>query len=278
MNIDLSIINFTGAVAASYNIRYARIDNTSTPIWISAGNKTAGQFPVNISDIANGQYTVGITPVYSDLRVCSETQQTTPACQPIIALNAVQSGSNIEVTYTAPGDVPQVYLTVNYPNGGSFTGTYTNGANNSTILVPIPSGVNGNYNVYMQSVCDPDTGFYSQQSPPVIVVVGSDTVLISSDAAGTVITDISGISGYTLSQSLSAGSSDTGTHGTFTATIAATFTGTPIVNCNAYLTVNNVFVQCVNLPNTNGGSISFNTRTYYSTDIINISFNLGACS
>lgn len=278
MNVDLSIINFTGAVATSYNIRYARIDNTSSPIWISAGNKTAAQFPVNISNIANGQYIVGITPVYSDLRVCSETQQTTPACQPIIALNASQSGSNIEITYTAPGDVPQVYLTVNYPNGGSFTGTYTNGANNSTILVPIPSGVNGNYNVYMQSVCDPDTGFYSTQSPPVIVVVGSDTVIVSTDAPGTVITAINGISGYTLSQSLAVGNSDTGTHGTFTGIISGTFTGTPLINCNATLSVNGSIVQCVNLPNANGGTIAFSSRTFYSTDIIRFDWNTGSCS
>lgn len=277
MKVDLTAINFTGEEAASYRVRYARIDNTTTPVFLVAGNPTAVQFPYTIPNVDNGQYRIGITSNYSDGRVCQEFTEDTAACQGIIALNAVQSGSNLEITYTAPGQAPQVYLTVIYPNGGSFIGAYTNGANDSTILVPIPSGVNGVYQVYMQSICDPNTGFYSGLTPPVNVTVGSDTVLVSSDAAGIVITDISGISGYSLSQSLAAGNSDTGTHGTFTGTIAAIFTGTPLLNCNAYLTVNNVFVQCRNIPNTNGGNVSFDSRTYYSTDIINVSFNLGAC-
>lgn len=177
MNIDISIVNFTGVAAQSYNVRYARIDNTTTPVYTSGGSPTPAQFPFSISGVPNGQYRVGITPVYADQRVCAETTQDTDACPNIISLNAVQVGSNLQITYTAPGSVPQVYLTVNYPNGGSVNGTYTNGQNNSTILIPVPPGVNGNYNVYLQSVCDPDTGFYSQKIGPVTVAVSSDVVI-----------------------------------------------------------------------------------------------------
>lgn len=277
-NINLSIINFTGEDADSYNIRYARIDNITSPVYLSAGNKTSGQFPVSITDIDNGQYAVGITPVYADSRFCAETFRYSDGCSGIIALNAVQDDSgNLQITYTAPGNVPQVLLTVNYPNGGSYVAAYTNGANDSTILIPIPTGVNGDYTVYMQSICDPDTGFYSTSTPPVTVAVGTTTVDISSSAAGTIIIGVYGIDSYSLSGSLSPGGRDTGTHGAFTGAISATFTGTPAVDCSASLTVNGGTPVCVDLPNTNGGSISFPSAVYYATDSIVISFNLGAC-
>lgn len=277
MNIDITIINFTGVAAASYRVRYARIDNTNTPVFQVAGNPTPAQFPYTIPNVANGQYTIGVLPTYADGRACSETTENTPSCQGIIALNAIQSGNNLQITYTAPGQVPQVYLTVIYPNGGSFQQAYTNGANSSTILIPIPAGVSGAYSVYMQSICDPDTSFYSAATPPVTVEVGGNTVMVSTDAAGVTITAINGISGYLLSKPLAAGNSDSGTHGSFTGSISATFTGMPAVNCSAALTVNGTLIQCVNLPNTNGGSIIFNSANYYSTDNIEIDFNLGTC-
>lgn len=277
MKVDLTIINFSGVEAAYYNVRYARIDNIATPVFIPTGSPTPAQFPFTIANIDNGQYSIGITPVYNDGRACSEVVRQTSACQGIIALNATQTGSNLVITYTAPGQVPQVYLTVAYPNGGSFTGAYTNGANDSTILIPIPSGVNGIYQVYMQSICDPNTGFYSDATPPVNVSVGSNTVLVSTDAAAVTITSINGINGYSLSKSLTAGTSDTGVHGSFTGSISATFTGTPAVDCKAVLYKNATVQECVNLPNTSGGSILFASATYYSTDVIEIAFNLGTC-
>ena len=277
-NINISITEFTGEDADSYNVRYARIDNTDTPVYLSAGNKTGGQFPFSIADVENGRYAVGITPVYADARSCPETFRYSNGCSEIIALNAVQDDSgNLQITYTAPGNVPQVLLKVYYPNGGSYVAAYTNGANDSRILISIPTGVNGDYTVYMQSICDPDTGFYSTATPPVTVAVGTTTVDISSSAAGTVITAIYGIDSYILSGELSPGGRDTGTHGGFTGVISATFRGTPAVPCSASLTVNGGTPVCVDLPDTDGGSVSFPSAVYYATDIINISFNLGEC-
>lgn len=278
MYIDLSIINFTGTQATSYNIIYARIDNVTSPVYSPFGNFTAAQFPVNIPDIPNGQYSIGITPVYADGRSCSTTYQTTPACSGIIALNATQDNSgNLKITYTAPGSVPQVLLKVTYPNGGSYQQAYTNGANSSTILIPLPTGVTGNYLVYMQSICDPDTQFYSPQTPPVTVTVGGNTVNITNNAGGTTITAVNGITGYSLSAPLPIGSSDSGNHSTFTGSISATFTGTPATNCSAQLYVNGTLVQCQNLPNTAGGSVLFTSGTYYSTDILILAFAIGNC-
>lgn len=278
MKIDLTIINFSGIEAAYYNVRYARIDNITSPVFIPSGSPTSAQFPYTVSNVDNGQYEVGITPVYNDGRACSEVIQQTLPCQGIIALNATQVGTNLQITYTAPGQVPQVYLTVLYPNGGSFTGAYTNGANSSTILIPIPSGVNGTYQVYMQSICDPNTSFYSTATPPINVTVGgSNSVAISTDAAGVTITAINGIAGYSLSQPLTSGMSDSGVHGGFTGSISGTFTGTPAVSCSASLYVNGSLSQCINLPNTSGGTIAFTSATYYSTDLIEVDFNLGGC-
>jgi len=278
MKINLSIINFTGVEAASYRVRYARVDNINNPTYFTAGSPTSAQFPFSVSNVDNGQYEVGITPVYSDGRVCAEVVKQTPPCQGIIALNAVQDSSgNIKVTYTAPGNIPQVYLTVNYPNGGSFTGVYTNGSNGNTILVPIPSGVNGEYTIYMQSVCDPDTGFYSEQTPPVSVSIGSQTVVVQSSVGGVTITEINGISGFNLSSSVSAGERNTGTHDYFAGAISVKWTGTPAADGSCVLSVNGSAVNCQNLPNTSGGTVLIPSGTYYSTDIISISFNIGAC-
>lgn len=279
MKIDLTIRNFTGENADSYRVRYARVDNTSTPVFLTAGNITAAQFPYTIPNVDNGQYTIGITPVYADLRACSEIQKTTPGCALISALNAQVSGSNLRITYTAPGTVPQVYLTVNYPNGGSYQQAYTNGANGSVITIPIPAGLNGNYTVYMQSICDPDTGFYSPLSPPVTVNVATETVFITNSAAGIVIALVNGITGYALSSGgVANGGSDTGTHTTFTGAISAKWTGTIVSPSTGVLSVNGEAVSCLDLADTNGGSIVFPVATYYTTDIIAINFETGECS
>lgn len=187
MNINLTITNFVpDPNAVSYNVSYARIDNTSTPVYTAAGTFTATQLEntESIANVPNGEYTIKILPVYANGRVCTAALGTTPSCQNIIALNAVNNGSgSMEITYTAAGSVPQVYLTVTYPNGGTYTGAYTNGANNSTILIPFPtsggSPIQGTYLVYMQSICDPATGFYSAATAPVSVVISGSGINIT---------------------------------------------------------------------------------------------------
>lgn len=278
MLINLTIRDLPATTAASYNVQYARVDNVAVPIYTSGGSFTAAQLPYTIpTPVPNGQYIVTVTPIYADGRVCPATPEETPGCQGITQLNAVQVNNNLQITYVAPGQVPQVFLTVDFPNGGTAGGAYTNGANNNTILISIPPGVVGNYLVYMQSICDTNTNFYSSATGPVIVPVGFNTVNITSSGAGIVVTEINGISGYALSAPVSSGGSDTGTHGTFTGAIALTFTGTPSTSLKATLTVNGSLAQCVNLPNTNGGTVSFTSATYYSTDVINVSIAIGSC-
>lgn len=179
MKMDL-VINFGHPDALSHTLTYARIDNVVNPVYKTIAGIT--ESPYSVQNIDNGQYRYTMTPVYADGRKCDATANTTPACPGIISMSAVQSGTNIQVQYVAPGSVPQVYLTVNYPNGGSFKQAYTNGANGSTITVPIPANVFGTFVAYMQSICDPNTGFYSPLSSPVTVtVVAGDSFVKVND-------------------------------------------------------------------------------------------------
>lgn len=286
MQINLTVnpdITTIDPDAASYNIYYARVDNIPNPVYQFAANVTGAQLsatpPYSIQNVPNGQYGISATPVYSDGRACVAIIEYTGACAGIIQLNAVQNNGNIQITYVAPGNVPQVFLNVVFPNGGTDGGAYTNGANGGTILIPIPPGTNGDVLVYMQSICDPETNFYSAASGPVSVPVGSSNIVITSDAAGTVITSINGIAGFSLLNSVSPGGSAMGTFNTFTGVISVVFTGTPSFPCNASLQVNGVVVPggCQNLPNTNGGTVSFPSATYYSSELLQISFNIGTC-
>lgn len=167
MQIDISWI-FSHPDAVSNTLVYGRIDNTATPTYYTITGITTS--PYNIT-VDNGQYSISGTPVYADGRTCSPTIQTTPACPLIIGLNAVKTGTNLVITYTTATDIPQVRVKVNYPNGGSYVQNYTNG---NSIVIPLPTGVYGDYTIYMQSVCDPDTGFYSPLTAPVTVTVSED--------------------------------------------------------------------------------------------------------
>jgi hypothetical protein len=109
------------------------------------------------------------------------------------------------------------------------------------------------------------------------IACSSTTVIITTDLGGTQISGVTGIVGFTPTPSfpLATGGTITGTHSGFTGTIAVTFTGTPAISGNVTLQVNGVIVQC--LPVTAAGTFTFNSRTYASTDVINIQGNLGSC-
>ena len=270
MKIDIPVY-FNHADAVSNVLRYARIDNTSVPAFQTITGVITS--PHVVQNVDNGQYRIGMTPVYADGRVCGETTTETDVCPLILALNASQVGNNIVVTYTAGDAIPQVRVTVSYPNGGSFTQNYTNG---NAITIPLPSGVYGNYTVSMQSVCDPDTNFYSSPSAPVNVLVAPPyTVDVTSSAPGITITEILGITGFTQSASVIPGVHLQGTHDAFTGVIYFTVTGTPAINVHATLYVNGVQADCLNIPSAT--TYGFDSATYLETDVINISFSTGNC-
>jgi len=271
MQIDISI-KLNHPDVATNTIKYGRIDNTSTPTFYSITGVPNNTFK-NIT-VDNGQYEIQGIPEYPDARTCTPTTQDTPACPLMVAVNAVQVGSNIEVTYTALGSVPQVMVIVNFPNGATFQQVYSNG---NAIVVPIPSGVTGNATVYMQSICDPDTGFYGALSAPVTVVLGGTNVRMTSTGIGVIITQTIGIAGFTMPNSLGVGGTITGNHDAFTGGISLVFTGTPTLTTQASLSVNGTLQECVQLPNTNGGAIAFASSTYYLADEIEISIGTGGC-
>jgi hypothetical protein len=176
MKINLTAI-FDHPSAITNKTRYARVDNNSSPVFIPGPNAISSPTTISpVGGVDNGQYRIGITPVYADQRKCSETFYDTPSCPIITSFNAIIEGSNIIVSYSAAGELPKVRLSINYPNGGSFSGIYTNGANNSTITVPLPTGLSGNVSVYLQSVCDEETGFFGPLPQPIVIDYQSSIV------------------------------------------------------------------------------------------------------
>lgn len=162
------VIQFNHPDAVSNTVRYSRIDNTSTPVYTTLTGITTS--PLIIEGIPNGQYRVGITPVYADSRVCTERLEDTPPCSGIVSFSAALSGGNIAVTYTINVDVPYFQININYPNGGTFSQQYVNAGTGTQNVTP-PSGLYGDYTVTIQPVCDPDTGFLGANSAPAIVNV-----------------------------------------------------------------------------------------------------------
>lgn len=161
------IVTFDHPDAVSNTIRYARIDNTVSPVYTTVTGVVTS--PYVIADVPQGQYRVYIKPVYADGRVCGETVQDTEACTGIQALSAVVSGSNFVISYTANIAVPFVQVNIAYPNGGSSTHQYTN--DGSDIVIPVPSGVTGTFFITMSPVCDQETGWIGAASAPVSVTV-----------------------------------------------------------------------------------------------------------
>lgn len=164
------VVNYSHPAASSVTLRYARIDNTNVPTYITIPNILSS--PYTISGVADGQYFVGITPVYSDGRKCNEMTQTTPACAGINSFSAVLGGSptsEFVISYSAAVSIPKVKVNISYPNGGSWSQIYTN--DGVDIEIPFPPNVYGSFSINMQPVCNEDTGFFGQPTSPVILTV-----------------------------------------------------------------------------------------------------------
>jgi hypothetical protein len=269
--INLTVdFGFT-AGAASHTASYARIDNTLSPVFTTVTGIITS--PATIAEnIPNGQYQINFTPVYPDGRTCQPTTIYTPQCQGLISINAYIDGSNIIVQYLAPSEVPKVRITVNYPNGGSYTANYVNNGND--IPIALPANLNGDFAVFGQSVCDEDSSFFSPISSQVVVTRNVDNLTITNTATGLTINDIIGISGYTFTSFVTTGSSTTGSHDAFFGAIDVYFQGIPS-NQSAVLKLNGTTIQCVNL--TSGFPATFSAASFSSTDNITIELINGVC-
>ncbi len=164
------VVTFTHPSAISNTIRYARIDNTNNPVYTTIPNVLPGDSPYTISGVADGDYFVGITPIYADGRACAEVSTTTGACSGITAFSASINGSDdIVVTWTADSDLAKVEVQINYPNGGVASTVYTASLGTATITPPV--GVYGDYFITLIPVCNVATGFKGLPTAPVILPV-----------------------------------------------------------------------------------------------------------
>lgn len=164
------VITFTHPSAIKNTIRYARIDNTTTPVYTTITDVLPGASPYTISGLDDGQYFVGITPIYADGRACTEVSTTTPSCSGITAFNAIINGSgDIVISYSAESSVSKVQVVINYPSGGVSTTNHTN--NGLDITITPPTDVTGDYFITMVPVCNLATGFKGQATSPVILTV-----------------------------------------------------------------------------------------------------------
>lgn len=105
------------------------------------------------------------------------------------------------------------------------------------------------------------------------------TVHVTSTLGSTVLTNVSGLPGFTLSGPLSPGQTQWGYHNTFTGSISMTISGPPAVNGNAVLEKNHTIIDCQALltSDTYPKTITFPSITFSSTDLIDLQLNNGAC-
>lgn len=178
--VDL-VVTFSHPDAISNTIRYARIDNTVTPVYTTIPGILPGDSPYTISGVANGQYRVYLRPIYSDGRLCTETFVDTPACTGINSFSVAYDGTNINVTYSASGDLDAVRVNISYPNGGSFSQIYANG---DPIVIAPPPGVFGTFFVTMQPVCNVNSGFFGVATPPSTFIINPpfNSVIINNSS------------------------------------------------------------------------------------------------
>jgi len=175
------IVTFTHPDAVSNLIRYARLDTPGPLVWSVPATVLPGASPYTIANVDEGQYIIGITPVYSDGRVCSEQQTTTSSCSLMSAFAAAFNNGtgNIDITYSAPVSVPKVRVVINYPNGGQYSNIYNNGA---SISITPPAGLYGNYSITMQCVCNEATGWYGQATAPSVITIAVPSSLQNDTA------------------------------------------------------------------------------------------------
>jgi len=275
INLVVDLIN-NDPLYVSSNIRYARIDNTSTPIYTNIPNVSGTMYI--IQNIPNGQYIIGVTPNFSDGRSCPEITKTTVDCSGIIAFNAVldiYNPNQIDVTYTADNSLGNIQWNVGYPNGGFANGIIANG---DYLTIPIPSNVYGNYTVTLQAVCDIATGWIGQPTNAIVILKATPTgsVLVQAEPnfSTNVVSGITGIAGFTFSGTMSAGGSQSGTHTAFTSqTIAVSITGAATSGNGVDIIINGGSpIGRITLSG-GAGTYTYTGLTVLATDSIVLDFN-----
>lgn len=260
----------------SVEVQYARIDNTSTPVYIFSGIALAGASPYTITNLPEGQYSISLIPFFSDGRQCPPVFMSTPPCTGVNAFNATFDGTDINVTYSVSS--PQFKITIVYPNGGTFTQIYNNG---DDVAVAAPTGVYGNYTVTIQAVCNETTGFFGTSSAPAIVSIPQPTGIVTATAqssltAGFYVANVGGIPLFSLSNNLAAPNTQTGIHTAMVAQPISFSVVNPTAGSSTFngvdIYVNASFITRVQF-NTGTGVYSSSNITANATDTILLDFN-----
>lgn len=276
--INLSVkLNQDGAIA--HRIRYSRIDNVLNPTWVTVSPDVVNSPNLTqtiATNIPNGQYRIGYYAIYSDLRSCPEAFVDTPACEPLISINAYLDGNNIIVQYFAPSDVVKVKINVGYPNGGSYSALFLNNGND--IPIALPSGVYGDFTVTGQSVCDESSAFYSVPSSQVVVTREQTNLTITNTSSNLSIITLVGINGFELSQIITPGNSLQGVHTAFYGSIELGYSNSPTVDCSAQLLLNGTIIQCIDIAALSpAADIVFSPAAFSDTDQCTINLVTGSC-
>ncbi len=164
------IVTFDHPSAISNTIRYARIDNTVSPVYTTITGVLPGDSPKSIA-VDEGQYRVFIRPIYSDGRICPEISYDTAPCVGLSALNAVYTDPNIVINYTVEEGIEYIKINIAYPNGGFFSQIYSVVSTTDVINVPAPVGVFGTYFVTAQPVCNNSTAYFGAPSGSAAVLI-----------------------------------------------------------------------------------------------------------
>lgn len=270
------ILNFDHPTATSFSVRYARIDNTTSPTYITIPSVVSS--PYTISGLADGQYFVGMTPIYSDGRKCPEMSQTTPPCAGVTSFSAVLGGSPIDeftISYTASSTIPKVRVNIAYPNGGSWSQIYTNDGTN--INVPFPTSVYGSFSISMQPVCNQDTGFFGVATAPVILTVNNPNATnLNYQLSAAYNLSIDSVSGAGIPSLPSTGvnGNQYGTQVGMSGAYSITISGTVVTATKLDVLKNSLVVYCTVISSPGTFTVPI---TAMQTDSILIAIDSGAC-
>ena len=263
-SFDLNV-TFAHPSAISVDITYARVDNTSTPVYTTI-NTLIGTSPYTINNLPQGTYNVGIKPIYADGRLCNYTYLQTENCEGVSSFGTALSNSGgvdyIDVTYAATS--PKVRVKVSYPNGGFNTYIYNNG---DVISIALPSNIYGNFTVTIQPLCNETTGWYGQESNPSIVTLASPNggrfIATNDTSAGLLLRNVFGVGGVVYSAqigTLAAGEIGSANYTAFSGVIQVVLTGTYSLASQLRLNVGGVDVET--LPVAATGAFNFTTNSY----------------
>ena len=166
------IVTFNHPSAVANSLRYARVDNTTSPVFSSPITVWPTDSPYTIKNVPQGKYDIGLTPVYSDGRNCSELYVVTGDCTGIVSFSVVYNTvtGNFDITYVLAAGLPAFKVNITYPNGGGFYRIYNAG---DTVSIAPPAGVSGAYSVTLTPVCDVATGWYGAATAPAVVNISA---------------------------------------------------------------------------------------------------------